>query len=793
MSTTHTTRATRLVASGLGIGLAVAGSAMVGPAPASAATTVDVQVLATNDFHGRILQNASGGEAGAAVLAGAVEQLRAANPDTVFAAAGDLIGASTFESFIQHDKPTIDALNAAGLQVSAVGNHELDQGYDDLVNRVMAPYDATTNPEGGAEWQYIAANLKMKVTGDDAVPATWIKSMDGVDVGFVGAVTEDLPSLVSPAGIADLDVKDIVASVNSAAADLKAGGADVIVMLVHEGSASTDCTSAQFTDPATTWGNIVQNVSPDVDAIVSGHTHLAYNCHYPVAAWSGRPVTERPVVSAGRYGVNLNQLSFSVDPATGDVQAVAQQILPLMSPDPDGSGPGLPTALYPADPAVTTIVNNAKAQADVLGKQPLGKVAGPFNVARRADGTTENRGGESTLGNLVAEVQRWATEKPESGSAQIAFMNPGGLRADMAGGIDGETSYPKTVTYKQAAVVQPFANTLVNMDLTGAQIETVLEQQWQRDAQGNVPSRPFLRLGTSNGFTYTYTETPVNVNGTDTFQGEVTGMWLHGKPIDPDKTYSVTVNSFLASGGDNFRELANGADKADTGKIDLSAMVDYMAQLAADTPLPVDYRQHAVGIAFPSDAPAKYLPGDEVSFDVSSWSMSTPADVKDSQIEVRLGDEVLGKADVDNTVGALPYDQNGTASVTVDLPRDAAAGARHLTLVGPDTGTRITVPVRIAKGSARVAADVQPDRIRVDRTHALVTVWVVNDDGIKISGRVTVSAPGIGEVSGRLRDGRAWLRLPVFPSTGQKTLTVRYGGSPSLKRAHTTTTIRVRR
>ena len=181
------------------------------------------------------------GEAGAAVLAGAVKQLRAINPNTVFAAAGDLIGASTFESFIQHDKPTIDALNEAGLEVSAVGNHELDQGYNDLVNRVMAPYDATTNPFGGAQWQYIAANLKLKATGDDAVPATWIKEFGDVKVGFVGAVTEELPGLVSPGGIADIDVEGIVDSVNTEAADLVTEGADLVVMLVHEGAPTTNC------------------------------------------------------------------------------------------------------------------------------------------------------------------------------------------------------------------------------------------------------------------------------------------------------------------------------------------------------------------------------------------------------------------------------------------------------------------------------------------------------------------------------------------------------------------------
>lgn len=214
------------------------------------------------------------------MLAGAVKQLRTANPRTVFAAAGDLIGASTFESFIAHDKPTIDALNEAGLDVSAVGNHEFDQGYDDLVNRVMAPYDPVSNPFGGAEWQYLGANVRMKATHDPAIDATWTTTLGGVEVGFIGAVTEHLGELVSPAGIADLEIEDIVTATNREAAALKAGGADLVVLLVHEGAPQATCDSA--VDPTNDFGKIVNGVDDDVDAIISGHTHLTYNCLVPV-------------------------------------------------------------------------------------------------------------------------------------------------------------------------------------------------------------------------------------------------------------------------------------------------------------------------------------------------------------------------------------------------------------------------------------------------------------------------------------------------------------------------------
>ncbi|HWV79478.1 MAG TPA: bifunctional UDP-sugar hydrolase/5'-nucleotidase, partial [Isoptericola sp.] len=679
--------------------LAFAGITTAGAVSASADPIVDVQILATNDFHGRI--QANGTEAGAAVLAGAVQQLRAENPNTVFAAAGDLIGASTFESFIQHDKPTIDALNAAGLDVSAVGNHELDQGYDDLVNRVMAPYDAETNPYGGAQWQYVAANLKMKATGDDAVPATWIKDFGDVQVGFVGAVTEELPALVSPAGIADLEVRDIVDSVNEETDALKAEGADLVVMLVHEGSKSTDCAATATAGDA--FATIVNDVSPEVDAIVSGHTHLAYDCRFPVAEWAGEAVTERPVVSAGQYGYNLNQLTYSVDAATGEPVGVETGILPL-------------AGNYPADPAVTSIVSDAVAEADVLGAEPLGEIGGAFNRAKLSSGA-ENRGGESTLGNLVAEVQRWATEAPESGGAQIAFMNPGGLRDDMVG--SGTGAFPRTLTYKQAAAVQPFANTLVNMDLTGAQLKTVLEQQWQRDKDGNVPTRPFLRLGVSEGFTSTF-----DANRPE--GDRITGMWLDGEPIDPAASYSVTVNSFLASGGDNFRAFADGANARDTGKADLAAFVDYMATHTADGPLAVDPSQRAVGVSFPADAPEAYTPGATVAFDVSSWSMSAPGDVTDPELTVSLGDQVLGTAAVTTVAGTTPDDTIGTAAVSVELPADVPTGATSLTLTGAATGTEVTVPIEVAKSAATVTVD-GPDVIKHKKGRAELDVTVASD------------------------------------------------------------------
>ncbi|MFC5730230.1 MULTISPECIES: ExeM/NucH family extracellular endonuclease [Nocardioides] len=742
--------------------------------PITVDSTTDIQILGTNDFHGRLLADGSNA-AGAEVLSGAVKQLRSENPNTVFAAAGDLIGASTFESFIQQDVPTIDALNEAGLEVSAAGNHEFDQGYEDLVGRV----------QDRADWEYIAANV-VEPEGRDDLAETWTQSFGDVEVGFVGAVTEELPALVSPAGIEGVTVTDIVDATNEAAAQLRADGADIVVLLVHEGSPSTSCASPSFTDEGTVWGNITQNVSGDVDAIISGHTHLAYDCSIPVPAWvsEGRAVTERPVVSAGQYGTNLNKLVFSYDSATDQVVAKTQQVV------------GLTGGAFPADPAVTPIVDAAKAEAEVLGAAKLGEIEASFDRARywglnssNSPAIVENRGGESTLGNLVAEVQRWATETPEAGAAQIAFMNPGGLRANMAGTVNGEV---RDLTYRQAANVQPFANTLINMDLTGAQIETLLEQQWQRNAAGGVPSRPFLRLGVSEGFTYTYVETGVTVGTTETFAGEVTGMWLHGEPIDPTASYSVTANSFLAAGGDNFREFAKGAGKTDTGKVDLQAMVDYMATFAAaGSPLAVDYRQRAVEVEFPGDAPAHYVPGGTVSFDVASWSMTGALDVQDSEIQVKLGDTLLGTAGVTNgEPPGTPYDRYGTAGVSVALPDDLGEGEVELTLVGAQTGTEVIVPVSVARATPTVTATGgrlvygKPTRVRV----------TVTAPGLTPTGTVTLwhGARRLG--SGTLADGAVVITIPARslpPRSAPYRLTARYGGDAAVLAGQDVTTLAV--
>ncbi len=750
-------------------------------APAQAAP-VDIQILATNDFHGRLAPNTSFGaqEAGAAQLAGAVKQLESDYPgSTVFSAAGDLIGASTFDSFIQRDKPTIDALNIAGLDVSAAGNHEFDGGYDDLVERVMTPYDETTNPEGGAEWQYIAANVRdaaapteyalPDVTANTPDPddvsdgGTWMTTMNGVDVGFVGAVTEDLPSLVSPDGIAEIDVTDIVDEVNAGADALKADGADIVVMLVHEGATTTDIASLS---DGSAFAQIVNGVDDDVSAIVSGHTHLAYNHLYE----------GRPVVSAGQYGTNLNKLVFSVDPVAGTVALVSQDIVQANQVILDDA------AAIAARDEAADVVAAAEAVADVLGARELGEIASPFTRARLSNGN-ENRGGESTLGNMVAEVHRWATGPESSGPAQIAFMNPGGLRQDMRGNADD--GYPAPLTYQQAAEVQPFANTLVTMDMTGAQIKTLLEEQWQRDGSGNVPSRPFLRLGTSEGFFSTY-------DATRDEGDRITGMWLDGVAIEPGTTYSVTANSFLAAGGDNFRAFIDATNKRDSGRVDLQAMVDYMA---ANSPVDGDPTQHFVGVSFPPEAPSTYHPGEHVRFDVSSWSFTAPGDPRDETVSVLMDGEEIDTLPVDNSLGTTTNDQYGKIVGDVVIPVGTAPGMHTLQIVGTTTGTSLELPDVLTdrapiKSDASVQVVATPATIPAQTGTSTLAVTIAKS-GQPATGLVAAVLDGKVVGGAELVDGKASLPVGPFGTAGDKLIEVRYYGDEGTKAATGQVTVTV--
>jgi 5'-nucleotidase len=662
----------------------------------SAKPPVTIDLLSINDFHGRL--EASSTTAGAAVLGGMVRSYEAENPNTLFVGAGDLIGASTFTSFIQQDEPTIDAFNEIGLDASSFGNHEFDKGRADVDDRILEH----------ADWPYLAANLYDRATGEPAYQEYELREFDGVTIGFIGAVTEDLTELVSPSGIASLEVKEVVPEVNRVAEQLSDGDeangeADVLVLLVHEGAATTDISSA--TDDSN-FGRIVTGADPEIDMIISGHTHLAYDFDVPI------PGTDRtrPVISSGQYGAMYGHSTIVFDPET-EALSIETENLNLIG-------------AFEPDPAVAQIVADAVAVAQELGAVSLGSITEDIRRAVQSNGS-ENRGGESTIGNLIADAQLAATEDL---STQVAIMNPGGIRADLVYAGTGPNDPDGNVTYAEAALIQPFANTLVTLDLTGAQLKAVLEQQWQPAGA----ARPFLKLGLSEGLEYVYD--PAAPAGS-----HITAITLDGQPVTDDQVIKVVTNSFLASGGDNFGAFTDAANVADSGRIDLDAFVAYIGE---NSPVAPDPAQRAVGatLSAPADGTA-YRAGEQVTAELSSLLFSTGGPTS-GEATISLGDEVLGTGElafqiVDTT------DEQGTATVQFTIP-DGVEGVQTLTIAGPG-GTEVALPIEVAESTEPS----EPVGTRTSATAPLL-VW-----GGSVNYRVTVRtddhSPAVGTLV--IRDG----------------------------------------
>lgn len=665
----------------------------------SAPTTIDI--LTINDFHGRI-EAGSQGEAGAAVLAGAVAAKKAQNPNTLLVSAGDNIGASTFTSLIQQDTPTIDALRASGLEVSAVGNHEFDRGFADLKNRVLPRFGGNTDPSNVTPEQIAAgspyalgANVYQKGTKTPALPEYTVKTLDGVRVAFIGTVTTDTARMVDPQGIKDIDFGDQLEAANRVADKIAAGDlADVTVLLTHSGSSVSNQCDAVATDPSD-FGTLIRGASAHIDAIVSAHTHQTYACNVQVGS-SGKL---RPVIQASEYGKALGQLSLTYDTdahelvsATGSTQTLAKA--------------------YPADAAVASMVAGFTAQANTIGAQPVGAITA--NILR--GGTSgSDRGVESTMGNTVADIYLWATSTNPAYAgtkAQIALMNPGGLRADLRYTGDG------TVTYKQLADVQPFANTLVTVTLTGAQLKDILTRQWQ--ATGD---RPKLHLGVSKGFTYEYTEDAPPAGQTASRSGHIVSMSLDGKKITDADTFTVVTNSFLANGGDGFTPFAQGTNRTDTGQVDLDATLAYAkaikpiapssvgrAVLVSDTtpsPTPTatpTATPSASPTGAPSPSPTSTLPATGgVTVGASSTGLSADGRIeRGSSFTVTLTglgafEQVVATLNSDPIVitGIPAADANGRVTFTVNVPQSLPLGTHHLIVLGADGRVVLNLPLQV--------------------------------------------------------------------------------------------------
>lgn len=591
-------RATRVLAAAAG--LATIG-ALAAALPASAGQdavggagkkrTVDVQLLSFNDFHGNLQPPAgSSGQVtekqpdgtekkidagGAEYLATSLRTARKGKPYSVTAAAGDLIGASPLLSGLFHDEPTVEAMNKLGLDVTSVGNHEFDEGAKELARMQKGgchPKDGCFEKGKkfkGADYPYLAANVTDEKTDKPLLEPYWVWKHKGVKVGFIGVTLEGTPDIVSADGVKGLKFHDEIETVNKYAKILDKQGVKSIVTLIHEGGAPAsqaynyDCDSPGAGDgisgPITT---IAKGITPKVDALVTGHTHAAYVCSIPDPAGKARMVT-----SASSFGKLYTDTTLTYDRRTKDIVRTS-----VKSAKGAQAGKAAKSANHVVSreqakaPDMTSLIARWDKLAAPVANQPVGFISG--DIPGRGATTPE-----APLGDLIADAQL-AHGKVLDPETDLALMNPGGIRSDLvqkASGSEGEG----VVTYGEGFTVQPFSNTVNLVDLTGAQVITGLKQQ----VSGSNEASPKI-LQISDGLTYTLDMTQ---SGADRVVTD--SIKLGGKALDPNATYRVAMNSFLAGGGDGFAELGKGT-KPLVGSDDLKAFNEYLtANSSADKPI----------------------------------------------------------------------------------------------------------------------------------------------------------------------------------------------------------------
>lgn len=501
---------------------------------------VMVRVIGLNDLHGHI-EGPSGSvkvageklEAGGVdAMAAHLEKLRAQTPYTSFVCAGDLVGASPLISALFHDEPTIEAMNKLGLDVLAVGNHEFDEGVEELLrlqNGGCHPEDGCTGKETfeGAKFPFLAANVIVKETGETLFAPYLVKEYGPVKIGYIGLTLEGTPDVVSPEGVRSVDFLDEAEVINKHVAELEAQGVHTIVVVIHEGGTLTERTQDINECPGLS-GPIVEinkKLAPTVDAIVAGHTHKAFNC----------TIDGRLLTSAKSYGRLLTQIDLTIDPKTNEVIEKKATNVAI-------------TRDVELDTEMTAHIESYRALVGPLANQQIGTLEADITRA-------PNEHGYSQLGGMIADAQLAATNPANMGGAQLAFMNQGGVRNDLMFGDD-----QGIITFEELHSVQPFGNTLVVLEMTGAQIEALLEQQWQADKTSI--------LQPSANVSYSWSDT-----AGDHIAPE--DVMIDGAPLALDATYRVTVNSFLASGGDGF-SLLQDAKQVSGGPVDLDVFVDYI-------------------------------------------------------------------------------------------------------------------------------------------------------------------------------------------------------------------------
>jgi 5'-nucleotidase len=552
------------------------------PTPSPAPQSVAVRLLAFNDFHGNLekgtlsltlpdpadatktVRVATGG---AAFLAGKLAELKAGSANTLIIASGDSIGASPLTSALFRDEPTIEAMNLMGVDINAVGNHEFDKGTTELARIVNGGCSTDTSdpnlsscarsnaPYAGAKFSFLAANV-VDSADKPLYPPYVIKAYGGIKLGVIGVVTRTTPTIVAPEGVRGVRFLDEATIINKYVDELKAQGVNAIVASVHEGGTTSstwnDTTCANASGEIF---NIVSKLKADVDVVFSAHTHQGYNCR----------VNGIPVIQAFSAGRGISQVDVVIDGSTQDIDRSKTTAInvPVVN---DGNAAEVTAKFAPATPnaAVASLISEYVALAAPKANREVGQITATID-------RTAAPGGDFAAGRLIADAQLAATAATDKGGAQIALMNPGGVRADFTCTLVAPaTTCP--VTFGTAFTVQPFGNSLVVVTLTGAQLKELLEQQ-----NTGVNAARARILQPSKGFTYTW-------NAAAAEGARASNLQLNGSAIDPAKTYRITVNSFLADGGDGFTLLQQGTDRLG-GVLDVDALIAYFA---ANSPVAPD-------------------------------------------------------------------------------------------------------------------------------------------------------------------------------------------------------------
>ena len=664
------------------IGVASAIAASPGPSPVQAGGgPVTVQLLAFNDYHGHVQDSTPGsitgnfGDAaagGGEFLSTKLTELRAtASGPSLTVAAGDLIGGSPYFSGLFHDEPSVESLNVMDLDVSGVGNHEFDEGVAELIRMQDGechPVDGCYfpgDPYAGADFQWLAANVTEDAPDgaddfEDSIPDYSIEFVGGQRIAFIGMTLEGTDELVAASGIEGFTFEDEVTTANALVPQIKAaeGPIEAFVVLLHEGANPVpfpiDADGNQIGDGCgTITGPIVdiaENLDPEIDVIVTGHTHQPYTC--TIDDPDDNP---RSVSSSFSFGRVVTEIEFDLD-AFGEVDrdsvsAVNHSV--LQPADRDDVQPG---ELAP-DPAITAVIDKWQPLADEQGLEPVGTIT--ETITHGGDPTGSDRGVESDAGNLVADAQLASTQDLAA-AADVAFMNPGGLRSDLVFEQSG-TEGDGVVTFGEAFTFQPFNNTMFVLPMTGEQIVNVLKEQCQPAGS----SRPILHLGVSEGFAY---DLATVIDEGDCVAVDVLNVELDGTPIDPATTYNVAVNNFLADGGDNFETFAE-VDPTDRvpGPQDIDALIDYLEANSPVAPPGTD-RVNEVPVAVSSVVPGRFL-------------------------ETRTGPD-------DKTVDGLfegdgPISAGGEIELLVagrpGIPEDASAVVLNVGVIRPTTNAFLTV------------------------------------------------------------------------------------------------------